>query len=93
MIPKDIKTCKWTGKPFCKLARDVGVSAYGSKLEPFECCDNEIAMQKMHCTCQPTTMGYGSYEEFKKDKIGAVIQKSLADFSSQNTFLKQNIYI
>jgi len=73
--------CKWTGKKHCPLAEQVGHSAYGAELLPFECCDDEIAMKKMHCTCQPTIMGYGSKEEYLKDKKGEIIQKKLNAFS------------
>jgi len=63
------RKCKWTGQPVCHLYELKGTTVYGHKVEPFECCDNKIAMQKMHCTCQPTTMGFMSKEEYLKAKI------------------------
>jgi len=62
------KKCTWTCQPVCHLDELKGTTAYGHKIEPFECCDNKIAMQKMHCTCQPTTMGFMSKEEYLKAK-------------------------
>lgn len=73
--------CKWTGKPICRLAEQVGTSVYGAELNPFACCDDDVAMEKMHCTCQPSVMGYLSREEYLKDKKGEIIQKELGEWN------------
>ena len=64
MSEEEPMICKWTQQPKCHLAKQVGLSCYGPELKPFECCDDKIAMSKMHCTCQPTTMGFMSSKEY-----------------------------
>ena len=64
------KKCKWTGQAKCHLAERCGVYIHsGEKIKPFECCDNKVANQKMHCTCQPTTMGFMTKEEYQAEVI------------------------
>ena len=75
--------CKWTGKEVCRLAEYKGKSVYGFELLPFECCDNDVANEKMHCTCQPTVMGYLTQEEYLKDKKGEVIQTELKEWGQK----------
>ena len=82
MNSREMNKCKWTGQAKCHLFEQVRTTAFGHKVEPFECCDDKVAMQKMHCTCQPTTMGFMSYEEYMKAKIN--------DKSKLNFYLKQN---
>lgn len=63
--------CKWIGKPRCKFydsqTDKEGRVHTGKKILPFELCDDDHANEKIHFTCQPSTMGYGSKEEFLKD--------------------------
>lgn len=79
-MPSSAK-CKWTGQPKCHLYELVGTTCNGYEVEPFELCDDEIAMKKMLCTCQPTTMGFMSREEY----LEAVIN----DKSKLNFYLHQ----
>jgi len=62
--------CNWIGQPKCHFYElKGGNTCYGHKVEPFELCDDKVAMKKMHCTCQPSTMGFGSKEEYLKAVI------------------------
>ncbi len=62
--------CKWNGRDVCRLSELKGINIFdGSKIEPFTYCDDDIACEKMHCSCQPTTMGYMSQKDYLDDKI------------------------
>jgi len=65
------KRCKWTGQPRCHLHENHKgcLEPWNIQFEPFEFCDFKVLWARARTSCQPSTMGFLTKEDYLKEVI------------------------